>query len=174
MNFCQLLRRFSSPRTKLLAARCECLHLIKMNCLALWLDESAHASLAASCEDLRARTGNPPLEWNFTSTAWDKVFNSQPCHNVLVISFNVWQNMIIFSIEFEKHDYESKFFREKHDLNKNWIVPYPTELYKLQVALQGLNIIAERIISIWVKIFSNTVLLFWDFSDFTVWPRYLG
>ena len=29
------LRRFSSPRTKLLAARCECLHLIKMNCLAL-------------------------------------------------------------------------------------------------------------------------------------------
>jgi hypothetical protein len=28
-------------------ARCECLHLIKMNCLALWLDESAHASLAA-------------------------------------------------------------------------------------------------------------------------------
>jgi hypothetical protein len=40
---------------------CECLHLIKMNCLALWLDESAHASLAASCEELRARTGNPPL-----------------------------------------------------------------------------------------------------------------
>jgi hypothetical protein len=32
-----------------------------MNCLALWLDESAHASLAASCEELRARTGNPPL-----------------------------------------------------------------------------------------------------------------
>jgi hypothetical protein len=29
------LRRISSPRTKLLAARCECLHLIKMNCLAL-------------------------------------------------------------------------------------------------------------------------------------------
>ena len=28
-------RRFSSPRTKLLAARCECLHLIKINCLAL-------------------------------------------------------------------------------------------------------------------------------------------
>ena len=28
-------RRISSPRTKLLAARCECLHLIKMNCLAL-------------------------------------------------------------------------------------------------------------------------------------------
>jgi hypothetical protein len=27
------------------------------------LDESAHASLAASCEELRARTGNPPLEW---------------------------------------------------------------------------------------------------------------
>jgi hypothetical protein len=25
------------------------------------LDESAHASLAASCEELRARTGNPPL-----------------------------------------------------------------------------------------------------------------
>jgi hypothetical protein len=38
------------------------LHLIKINCLALWLDESAHASLAASCEELRARTGNPPLE----------------------------------------------------------------------------------------------------------------
>ena len=29
------LRRISSPRTKLLAARCECLHLIKINCLAL-------------------------------------------------------------------------------------------------------------------------------------------
>jgi hypothetical protein len=29
------LGRFSSPRTKLLAARCECMHLIKMNCLAL-------------------------------------------------------------------------------------------------------------------------------------------
>jgi hypothetical protein len=56
------LRRIScSPRTKLLATRCECLHLIKINCLALWLDESAHASLAASCEELRARTGNPPL-----------------------------------------------------------------------------------------------------------------
>jgi hypothetical protein len=25
------------------------------------LDESAHASLAASCDELRARTGNPPL-----------------------------------------------------------------------------------------------------------------
>jgi hypothetical protein len=24
------------------------------------LDESAHESLAASCEELRARTGNPP------------------------------------------------------------------------------------------------------------------
>ena len=56
-----VLRRISSPHTKLLAARCECLHLIKMNCLALRLDESAHASLAASCEELRARTGNPPL-----------------------------------------------------------------------------------------------------------------
>jgi hypothetical protein len=53
-----VLRRISSPRTKLLAARCECLHLIKMNCLAF---SSAHASLAASCEELRARTGNPPL-----------------------------------------------------------------------------------------------------------------
>jgi hypothetical protein len=53
-------RRISSPRTKLLAARCECLHLIKMNSLALRLDESAHVSLAASCEELRARTGNPP------------------------------------------------------------------------------------------------------------------
>ena len=29
-----MLRRFSSPRTKLLAARCECLHLIKINGLA--------------------------------------------------------------------------------------------------------------------------------------------
>ena len=29
------LRRISSPRTKLLAARCECMHLIKINCLAL-------------------------------------------------------------------------------------------------------------------------------------------
>jgi hypothetical protein len=55
------LRQISSPRTQLLAARCECLHLIKINCLALWLDESAHAWLAASCEELRARTGNPPL-----------------------------------------------------------------------------------------------------------------
>jgi hypothetical protein len=44
------------------APRSECLHLIKMNCLALWLDESAHASLAASCEELRARTGNPLLD----------------------------------------------------------------------------------------------------------------
>jgi hypothetical protein len=57
-----LLRRISSARTKLLAARCECLHLIKISCLSLWLDESAHASLAASCEELRARTGNPPLD----------------------------------------------------------------------------------------------------------------
>jgi hypothetical protein len=41
------IRRFSSPRTKLLAARCEWLHLIKINSLAaLWLDERAHASLA--------------------------------------------------------------------------------------------------------------------------------
>jgi hypothetical protein len=53
------LRRISSPRTKLLAARCECLHLIKMNSLALWLDESAHACTRS--EELRARTGNPPL-----------------------------------------------------------------------------------------------------------------
>ena len=37
------LRRISSPRMKLLAAGCEYLHLIKINCLALWLDESAHA-----------------------------------------------------------------------------------------------------------------------------------
>jgi hypothetical protein len=29
------------------APRCECMHLIKINGLALWLDESAHASLAA-------------------------------------------------------------------------------------------------------------------------------
>ena len=29
------LRRISSSRTKLLAARCECLHLVKINCLAL-------------------------------------------------------------------------------------------------------------------------------------------
>jgi hypothetical protein len=62
----QALRRISSPHTKLLAARCECLHLIKMNCLALWLDESAHALLAASCEELRARTGNPPLHLQFS------------------------------------------------------------------------------------------------------------
>jgi hypothetical protein len=34
------VRRFSSPRTKLLAARCECLHLIKINGLALWFDEN--------------------------------------------------------------------------------------------------------------------------------------
>jgi hypothetical protein len=61
LTFLPVLRRISSPRTKLLAARCECLHLIKINCIALWLDESAHASLAASCEELRANTGNPPL-----------------------------------------------------------------------------------------------------------------
>ena len=75
------LRRISSPRTKLLATRCECLHLIKMNCLALWLDESAHASLAARCEELRARTGNPPLRlplqmsptlWVFSRQAYKK------------------------------------------------------------------------------------------------------
>jgi hypothetical protein len=30
-----VLRRFSGPRTKLLAARCECLNLIKINCFAL-------------------------------------------------------------------------------------------------------------------------------------------
>ena len=55
----QPLRRISSPRTKLLAARCECLHLIKINCLALWLDESAHACTrselrGASCEDWKS------------------------------------------------------------------------------------------------------------------------
>jgi hypothetical protein len=38
------------------APRCECLHLIKINCFALWLDESAHACTrselrGASCED---------------------------------------------------------------------------------------------------------------------------
>jgi hypothetical protein len=49
---------FPSPRTKLLAARCECLHLIKIDCLALRLDESAHACTRS--EELRARTGNPP------------------------------------------------------------------------------------------------------------------
>jgi hypothetical protein len=53
------LRRISSPRTKLLAARCECMHLIKINCLALWLDESAHACTrselrGASCEDWKS------------------------------------------------------------------------------------------------------------------------
>jgi hypothetical protein len=45
------LRRFSSRRTKLLAARCECLHLIKINCLALWLDESAHACTRSELRD---------------------------------------------------------------------------------------------------------------------------
>jgi hypothetical protein len=54
-----VLRRISSPRTKLFAARCECLHLIKINCLALWLDESAHACTrselrGASCEDWKS------------------------------------------------------------------------------------------------------------------------
>jgi hypothetical protein len=54
-----VLRRFSSPRKKLLAARCECLHLIKINCLALWLDESVHACTrselrGASCEDWKS------------------------------------------------------------------------------------------------------------------------
>jgi hypothetical protein len=47
-----VLARSSSheaPRTKLLAARCECLHLIKINCLALWLDESAHACTRSEC-----------------------------------------------------------------------------------------------------------------------------
>ena len=52
-------RRISSPRTKLLAARCECLHLIKINSSALWLDESAHACTrselrGASCEDWKS------------------------------------------------------------------------------------------------------------------------
>ena len=55
----QALRRISSPRTKLLAARCECLHLIKIDCLALRLDESAHACTrselrGASCEDWKS------------------------------------------------------------------------------------------------------------------------
>ena len=41
------------------APRCECLHLIKINCLALWLDESAHACTrselrGASCEDWKS------------------------------------------------------------------------------------------------------------------------
>jgi hypothetical protein len=54
-----VLRRISSPRTKLLAAGCDCLHLIKINCLALWLDESAHACTrselrGASCEDWKS------------------------------------------------------------------------------------------------------------------------
>jgi hypothetical protein len=53
------LRRISSPRTKLLAARCECLHLIKIDCLSLRLDESAHACTrselrGASCEDWKS------------------------------------------------------------------------------------------------------------------------
>jgi hypothetical protein len=53
------LRRISSSRAKLLAPRCECLHLIKINCLALWLDESAHACnrselRGASCEDWKS------------------------------------------------------------------------------------------------------------------------
>ena len=53
------LRRISSTRTKLLAARCECLHLIKIDCLALRLDESAHACTrselrGASCEDWKS------------------------------------------------------------------------------------------------------------------------
>jgi hypothetical protein len=52
----QALRRISSPRMKLLAAGCDCLHLIKINCLALWLDESAHACTrselrGASCKN---------------------------------------------------------------------------------------------------------------------------
>jgi hypothetical protein len=36
------------------------INICAIDCLALRLDESAHASLAASCEELRARTGNPP------------------------------------------------------------------------------------------------------------------
>ena len=44
-----VLRRFSSPRTKLLAARCECLHLIKINCLAL-----RNELRGASCEDWKS------------------------------------------------------------------------------------------------------------------------
>jgi hypothetical protein len=59
--------RISSPRTKLLAARCECLHLIKIDCLALWLDESAHACTrselrGASCEDWK--TAFKPLNFD--------------------------------------------------------------------------------------------------------------
>jgi hypothetical protein len=44
------------------APRCECLHLIKINCSALWLDESAHACTrselrGASCEDWKSAFG---------------------------------------------------------------------------------------------------------------------
>jgi hypothetical protein len=47
-----------APRSSL-PAHCECLHLIKINCLALWLDESAHACTrselrGASCEDWKS------------------------------------------------------------------------------------------------------------------------
>jgi hypothetical protein len=52
-------RRISSPRAKLLAARWECLHLIKINGLALWLDWKCScitrsALRGASCEDWKS------------------------------------------------------------------------------------------------------------------------
>ena len=97
------LRRISSPRTKLLAARCECLHLIKINCLALWLDESAHASLAASCEELRARTGNPPLRFcngSYTSVCLYSVPQALLLFSVSTCSefFQIWT--LIYKLEF--------------------------------------------------------------------------
>ena len=102
-----MLRRISSPRTKLLAARCECLHLIKIDCLALRLDESAHASLAASCEELRARTGNPPLhEAVFFTTCMrrnfkqsDAVAYSQSDNLVLLCKFKLLSLFISLEID---------------------------------------------------------------------------
>jgi hypothetical protein len=51
---------------------CECLHLIKMNCLALWLDESANAcnrselQRGASCEDWKSAL----TQGNFCCNLW--------------------------------------------------------------------------------------------------------
>ena len=55
----ELLSTWVVWRFPVLAARCECLHVIKIDCLALRLDESAHACTrselrGASCEDWKS------------------------------------------------------------------------------------------------------------------------
>jgi hypothetical protein len=66
-----------------------CLHLIKINSLALWLDESAHASLAASCEELRARTGNPPFKQIYATNKVIVLTNGGP-EDLLELNWNLF------------------------------------------------------------------------------------